>query len=107
MNITLLILLIIISTAAFSVDSEGKKIAFDRSKGNCLACHDMGGGDMPGTVGPPIVFMQARFPSKADLRAQIWDSTVNNPISAMPPFGKHKILTEEEIDKVVDYIYTL
>jgi sulfur-oxidizing protein SoxX len=67
----------------------------------------MGNGDMPGTIGPPIVFMKQRFPNKTDLRAQVWDSTIKNPISAMPPFGKHKILTEEEIDKVVDYIYTL
>lgn len=106
-KITLLLLLIIMSPAAFPEDSEGKKIAYNRAKGNCLACHAMGGGDMPGTIGPPIIFMKSRFPNKADLRAQVWDSTVNNPISAMPPFGKHKILTEEEIDKVVDYIYTL
>ena len=25
----------------------------------------------------------------------------------MPPFGKHKILTEEQLDKVVDFVYGL
>jgi hypothetical protein len=25
----------------------------------------------------------------------------------MMPFGQHKILTEEQIDKVTDFIYTL
>jgi sulfur-oxidizing protein SoxX len=30
---------------------------------------------------------------------------VRNPYSVMPPFGKHRVLTEEEIDLVVEYIY--
>ncbi len=28
-----------------------------------------------------------------------------NPQTVMPPFGKHKVLTEDEIDLIVDYIY--
>jgi sulfur-oxidizing protein SoxX len=51
--------------------------------------------------------MKARFPERAVLRAQTWDATKKNPHSMMPPFGKHGALTEEELDKVVDYIYTL
>ncbi|HEY9148652.1 MAG TPA: sulfur oxidation c-type cytochrome SoxX [Gammaproteobacteria bacterium] len=90
-----------------SVIEEGKKIAFDRKKGNCLACHQVDDGDMPGNIGPPLVAMKARFPDKSVLRAQIWDSTKANPNSMMPPFGRHEILTEGEIDKVVEYIYTL
>jgi sulfur-oxidizing protein SoxX len=90
-----------------SVVEQGKQIAFDRKKGNCLACHQIEGGDLPGNIGPPLVAMKARFPDKAKLRAQIWDSTKNNPNSMMPPFGRHEILTEGEIDKVVEYIYTL
>jgi len=49
--------------------------------------------------------MQQRFPDRAALREQIWDSTRRHPLTVMPPFGKHKILTEEEIDLVVDYLY--
>lgn len=90
-----------------SVVEQGKAIAFDRKKGNCLACHQIAGGDLPGNIGPPLVAIQARFPDKAKLRAQIWDSTTANANSAMPPFGKHEILTEEEIDKVVEFIYSL
>ncbi|MBZ0070694.1 MAG: sulfur oxidation c-type cytochrome SoxX [Gammaproteobacteria bacterium] len=93
--------------AAASVVEQGKQIAFDRRKGNCLSCHHVDGGELPGNIGPPLVAMQARFPDKAKLRAQIWDSTKANPNSMMPPFGRHKILTDAEIDKVVDYIYTL
>lgn len=90
-----------------SVIAEGKKIAFDRKLGNCLACHMIEGGELPGNIGPPLVAMKARFPDKAKLRAQIWDSTVNNPNSMMPPFGRHEILTESEIDKVVEFIHSL
>lgn len=87
--------------------TQGKEITFDRKKGNCLACHMVDDGELPGALGPPLINMQARFPDKAKLREQIWDATIRNPMTSMPPFGKHRMLTEEEIDKVVEYIYTL
>jgi sulfur-oxidizing protein SoxX len=87
--------------------TEGKKIAFDRQKGNCLACHQMADGEYPGNIGPPLIAMQARFPDKARLRAQIWDPTISNPNSIMPPFGLHGILSEDEIDKVVEFVHSL
>ena len=92
---------------AASAIEEGKKIAFDRRKGNCMACHIMAGATLAGTVGPPLIGMKARFPDKAKLRAQIRDSTQINPQSLMPPFGRHEILTEDEIDKVVEYVHSL
>lgn len=92
---------------AKSVVEQGKQIAFNRKKGNCLACHQIEGGEMAGNIGPPLVAMKARFPDKSKLRAQIWDATKANPNSMMPPFGRHDILSEDEIDKVVEYIYTL
>lgn len=92
---------------AASVVDQGKEIAFDRKKGNCLSCHQIAGGELPGNIGPPLVAIQSRFPDKAKLRAQIWDPTKANPNSMMPPFGRHKVLTEDEIDKVVEFIYTL
>lgn len=87
--------------------ATGKDIAMDRAKGNCIACHVMEGGESPGNIGPPLVAMKARYPEPDRLRAQIWDSTATNPNSAMPPFGKHEILTEEQIDQVVAFILTL
>ena len=86
---------------------QGKKVAFDRKKGNCLSCHMIAGGQLPGNIGPPLIAMKARFPNKADLRAQIWDSTEKNPNSIMPPFGKHRILTEKEVDLVTEFIHSL
>lgn len=87
--------------------ARGKDITFDRVKGNCLACHIIDDGELPGNLAPPLVAMQARFPDKAVLRAQIWDATARNPESIMPPYGRHRILTEDEIDLVVDYLYSL
>ncbi len=87
--------------------AKGKAVAFDRGKGNCLACHIMGDGPLPGTVGPPLMQMKLRFADRSLLREQIWDAEIRNPGSMMPPFGRHEILTEEEIDWVVDYLYTL
>ncbi len=92
---------------ASSVVEEGKAVAFDRKKGNCLACHQIAGGDLPGNIGPPLVAMKARFPDKAKLRAQIADATQLNPNSIMPPFGRQGILSDSEIDKIVEFIYTL
>jgi sulfur-oxidizing protein SoxX len=92
-----------------SVDTVtlGREAAYDRQRGNCLACHVMGDGEMPGTVGPPLMMMQQRFPERAVLRRQIWDASERNPNTRMPPFGRHGMLTEEEIDWIVDYLYTL
>lgn len=88
----------------------GKELAFNNRKGNCLACHGMPtvpDAESTGLYGPPLIAMSARFPDKAKLRAQIWDATAFNPSSTMIPFGKHQVLTEAEIDKVVDFIYGL
>ncbi len=63
-------------------------------------------GQLPGNIAPPLVAVKARF-SKKKLRAQIWDATVSNSETAMPPFGRHKILSESEIDKVVEYVWGL
>lgn len=88
----------------------GKELAFDNRKGNCLACHAMPGEPSAVTnanIAPPLVSMKERFPDRAKLYAQVWDATKANGNTLMPPFGKHKILTEDEVSKVVDYIYGL
>jgi sulfur-oxidizing protein SoxX len=87
--------------------AAGKKLAMTRSKGNCLACHAIDDGELPGSIGPPLMYMQQRYPERSALRAQVWDATVRNPDTTMPPFGRHLILSEDEIDLVVDYIHTL
>lgn len=92
---------------AKSAVEQGKALAFDRKKGNCLACHMMEGGELEGNIGPVLIAMKQRFPDKAVLRAQISDSSVKNRGSVMPPFGRNRILTEEEIDLITEFVYTL
>jgi len=84
----------------------GQALAFDRGKGNCLTCHDIKGGDAPGNLGPPLADMKARFPDRKELAAIVFDETKRNPQSVMPPFGRNLILTEGEIDAIVDFLYT-
>ncbi|NNJ90695.1 MAG: sulfur oxidation c-type cytochrome SoxX [Gammaproteobacteria bacterium] len=101
---------VILSSTAMAADdaiAQGKKIAVDRKKGNCLGCHAMGDGVMPGNIGPPLIAMKARYPDKAKLRAQIWDATEKNPHTPMPPFGKHGALSDKEIDLITEYVYSL
>jgi len=95
------------SAIAASAVEQGKAAAFNRKKGNCLACHAMDDGTLPGNIGPPLISMKLRFPDRAVLRAQIWDATVNNPNTIMIPFGRNGVLSEGEIDLIVDYLYTL
>ena len=87
--------------------ARGRDLAFDRGKGNCLACHVIADGQLPGNLGPPLVAMKLRFPDPDQLRAQIWNASARNPETIMPPFGKHRILTGEEIELVVAYLYSL
>ena len=85
---------------------QGGCIAIDRTKGNCHSCHMIAGINF-GNIAPPLVAIKQRFPDKAKLRAQVWDASVANPKTVMPPFGRHGILSEDEIDKVVEFLLTL
>jgi sulfur-oxidizing protein SoxX len=85
----------------------GKEVAMNRSKGNCIACHMIPGGEAPGAIGPALIAMQARYPDKQDVAQQIWDPTIKNPEAVMPPFGKHGVLTNQEFVDVVEYIWSL
>ena len=88
-------------------DSEGQRLAFDRSKGNCLTCHEIKGGDLPGTIGPVLRDIKSKYPDRNDLVAILTDETRRNPQTVMPPFGRNRILTEQEINAVVDFLQTL
>jgi L-cysteine S-thiosulfotransferase len=105
---------LLIGVAAFaspagaqSAVAEGQKLAFDRGKGNCLTCHEIKGGDFPGTVGPALKDIKSRYPDRNELVAIVSDETKRNPQTVMPPFGRNRILTEKEIDAVVDFLQTL
>ncbi len=92
---------------AQSAVADGQKLAFDRGKGNCLTCHQIKGGDLPGTIGPALVDIKAKYPDRNELVAILTDETKRNPQTMMPPFGRNRILTSEEINAIVDFLETL
>ena len=105
--LTMIIFLGVSSQVFADSIKKGESLTFDRKKGNCLACHIIGDGELAGNAGPPLLAMKARFPNKKDIFDKIWDPTKNNQHTFMPPFGKHGILTKEEINLIVEYLYTL
>jgi sulfur-oxidizing protein SoxX len=96
-----------ITADAVSDIEKGRSIAFNRNLGNCLACHFIAGAELPGNIAPPLIQMKLRFPDRAVLRTQIWDASTSNAETVMPPYGRHGILTEQELDLVVDFVQQL
>ena len=91
---------------AQSAVAEGQKLAFDRGKGNCLTCHTIKGGEFPGTIGPELKDIKSKY-KRDELIAIVNDETTRNPQTVMPPFGRNRILSEQEISAVVDFLQTL
>jgi L-cysteine S-thiosulfotransferase len=94
--------------SAAAGNATGQQLAHDVYKGNCLACHQIPGDPSAvslADIGPPLFHIRERFPDRAALRSQLWNPMSRNLQTVMPPFGKHKVLTEDEIDLIVDYIY--
>ena len=87
--------------------AAGKRLTLDRKMGNCLACHAIDNGPFSGNTAPPLFSMKSRFPDKKKLVVQISNPLANNRDTIMPPFGLHGILTEDQIHKIVEYLYTL
>jgi sulfur-oxidizing protein SoxX len=93
--------------AAQSAVAEGQKLAFERSKGNCLTCHDIKGGNLPGSIGPALTDIKSKYPDRNELVAILVDATKRNPLTVMPPFGRNRILNDKEINAIVDFLQTL
>ncbi|MCE5361043.1 sulfur oxidation c-type cytochrome SoxX [Candidatus Igneacidithiobacillus taiwanensis] len=89
----------------------GRALAFDRAKGNCLACHALPGGSQAGDVGPALpmkgVTFQQMFQTKEKLVAFLSDPEKLFPYANMPEFGKNKVLTQQELEQIADYLWSL
>lgn len=97
----------LVATQSAAADPlNGEKLAFDRGKGNCLTCHEIKGGPDPGNVGPELNNMKSRFPDRKELIAIVADETKRNPQTVMPPFKRNLILNDQEIEAIVDFLYT-
>ena len=89
------------------VELDPMKIMTNSNIGNCTSCHAIPADSkvVAGDIGPPFIGMKGRFPDIAKLKAAIADQKVFSPETIMPPFGRNKILTPEQIDVIAQYIY--
>ena len=81
-----------------------------RDKGHCIACHQLPPGVGPASrsdLGPALDGTRMRALAKPGIRQAIADPTRANPDTVMPPYGKHRILTAAEIDRLVDFLHAL
>jgi len=85
----------------------GKQLAFSPDKGNCIACHVMDDAENGGNLGPPLLYMSARYPDVDRLADVITDARKDNPGSVMPPYGPHRILDAGEIRAIAEYVHSL
>jgi sulfur-oxidizing protein SoxX len=79
-------------------------------KGHCSACHELAPASAAGTradVGPVLQGARMRSLGKRALRELIQDPTRANPATVMPPFGRHRILDANEIDRLVEFLHAL
>ena len=99
--------------SALTAPRDGRALFIDQHKGNCAACHKTPTDILlktVSTIGPPLESIKQKYPLPVDrgrLRDAIRDLSKTNPDTIMPPYGKHRILTEAEIDAIVTYLETL
>ena len=101
--------------------ANGRKLAVNRKKGNCLACHVMPISEQSfhGETAPSLYGVGNRL-SEGELRLQLVNSKVTNENTMMPSFyrvtgynrilkkfdGK-TILSDQEVEDIVAYLKTL
>ena len=100
---------------------KGAELAVTRSKGNCVACHDLPGAVFSGNAGPSLVYtMNHNERSTAWIRQKIVDPKVDNPETIMFTFYDNKgkkqirkdwigkrVLSAQEVEDIVAYLLTL
>ena len=95
---------------------EGLEIMTQKQLGNCVACHELPGLQAStSTFGPSLKGVGARL-SRESLKQWVKDARTIQPNTLMPPFGnseglhklsdKRPLLTEVQIEKVVDTLMT-
>ena len=87
----------------------GRKLFQDPQKGNCVACHRLASDDIKraASVGPLLERFREKFPDHATLVKSIAEADSLRPDTIMPPYRRHRILTESEIEAIARYLETL
>jgi L-cysteine S-thiosulfotransferase len=90
------------ATAVAAAEPNAKTLFME----NCQQCHQVRGVDNTGNIGPALSDMKTRFPDRKALFAIVFDETRRNPQTVMPPFGRNLILTNQQINTVIDFLYS-
>jgi sulfur-oxidizing protein SoxX len=108
-------------TAQSGDAAQGREIAFNRERGNCIVCHVIPAPDdrAHGDVGPSLRGVAGRL-SEGQMRLRLVDERRLNPASLMPSYyrvdGLTRVarqyagkpaLTAQEIEDVLAYLMTL
>ena len=101
--------------------ANGRKLAINRKKGNCLACHVLPIPEQPyhGNVGPDLMDVASRL-SEGEIRLRIVNPKVFNPDTIMPAFYRKDgfvrvlkkfkgktMLSASDVEDLVAYTMTL
>lgn len=95
------------SGISYADELPGQQLALDVNKGNCHACHKLPGAERSGNIAPRLSGIAQKYPDIKQLQAFIHDPTLSNPNTIMPPYGRHGILTEQEIVEISKFIHLL
>ena len=99
---------------------RGRRLVLDRSKGNCVTCHELPlEADFQGNLGPPLAGVAERY-EPGELRLRVVDSKRINAESNMPSYyrlqGLHgvrrdwagkPILQAQEVEDILAFLLTL
>jgi L-cysteine S-thiosulfotransferase len=90
--------------------AQGRELFMRKDKGNCIACHEVPSDPAiatRATVGPALSGIRDRLPDRSAVREILLDPARRNPATLMPPYGRHRILVDAEIEHLVDYLHAL
>ena len=97
------------SRSTAQIIAAGEAIALDPLRGNCNACHQLPNSQNAtgkSKIGVSLNGMRAKFSDDKKLRALVWDAQATYPQTIMPPYGRHRILSEAEIDDLLAWLVT-
>lgn len=89
---------------------DGRALFLDASKGRCAHCHQVPGDATVkslSTIGPILANVKDKYPTLEALDAAIGEIEKQKPGSFMPPYRKHRLLTDAEITAIARYVWTL
>jgi len=101
---------LMLALPALAQKDRGLELFVRPDKGYCIACHAVPPAAGPATrsnIGPALSGSRMRELGSPALHELLRDPTRASPDTIMPPFGKHRILEEREIDAVTEYLLAL